>query len=159
MILQIISASKKDYINSTNEARFPYIRSTVCCKNSAVTDTINIAQISWEGLKMLKSHICILQYLEEPDLPSAFQNEPISFQGKQISYLVLSCTGKDKAETYFLVITTVKTRGCCQRSHRCCVVTVVLPPPLHSICGNQSKARCSLHLEQEREETVQFWCS
>lgn len=58
MILQIASASKKD-INRTNEARFPYLRSTVCCKNSAVADTINIAQISWEGLKMLKSHICI----------------------------------------------------------------------------------------------------
>lgn len=43
MILQIASASKKDYINSTNEATFPYIRSAVCCKNSAVTDTINIA--------------------------------------------------------------------------------------------------------------------
>lgn len=86
MILQIASASKKDDINSTNEARFPYIRSAVCCKNSAVTDTINIAQISWEGLKLLKSHICILQYLEEPDLPSAFQNEPISFLGNK--YLV-----------------------------------------------------------------------
>jgi len=83
MILQIASASKKDYINSTNEARFPYIRSTVWCKNSAVTDTINIALMSWECLKMLKSHICILQYIEEPDLPSAFHNELISFLGNQ----------------------------------------------------------------------------
>lgn len=35
---------------------------------------------------MLKSHTRILQYLEEPDLPSAFQNEPISFLGNK--YLV-----------------------------------------------------------------------
>lgn len=145
MILQI--ASKKGYINSTNEARFPYIRSTVCCKTSTVTDTINIAQISWEDLKMLKSHICILQYSEEPDLPDAYQNEPISFFGKQISCLFLSCTGKDKAETYFLMITTVETRGCCQCSCRCCLATAVLPPRLCCICRKQHKTPCTLLLE------------
>lgn len=89
---------------------------------------------------MLKSHIYILQYLEEPDLPSTFQNEPVSFlRKKKISCLFLSCTRKDKAETYFLVITTVETRGCCQCSHRCCLVTVVFLLPCVPSVGARAK--------------------
>lgn len=102
MILQIASASKKGYVSSTDEARFPYLKPTVCCKNSAVADTINIAQITWEGLKMLKSHICILQYLEEADLPSAFQNEPISFLGKKkISFVFVMHRKRTKQKHIF----------------------------------------------------------
>lgn len=43
---------------------------------------------------MLKSHIYILQYLEEPDLPSTFQNEPVSFRGKKKNILFVSVMHK-----------------------------------------------------------------
>lgn len=158
MILQIASASKKDNINSTNEARFPYIRSAVCCKNSAVTDTINIAQISW--LKIVEIPHMYPSVLRRTWSAQRIPEWTYFLFGKQISCLFLTCTGKDKAETYFLVITPVKTRGRCQHSHRCCLVTVVLlPPPLCWITGNQGKAGCSLHLEWELDESAQFWCS
>lgn len=55
--------------------------------------------------------------------------------------------------------------NCCWNQRVLSVFTQMLPghcsvpPPLHSICGNQSKACCSFLLEWKLAGTAQFWCS